>query len=284
MNDKTEQPDPKEDTDPGFWYKPTRAGLTIATDHRTLPHPRAGQTKPVRPPAGELVIARPGNAIPEGWIHINRESAQGEFGEDFVTALLPRPDSAQRPQHERKLIAKASKLLEAFIEGCREESQENYWTPREEDKSPEMHKQTRIALAIRPDACAHPIIAPRPSAVRIVDKETGTSVEVEALGEIPARVHARTGSQAPWRLIDYHHDDLNAAIAQVVDPSYGHRTLPAKIEGIRLAGDSSTNTGRNSRNGLGTLEVPNGNGAVNCIGSIGASPLRVTIPAWVGRS
>ena len=57
-----------------------------------------------------------------------------------------------------------------------------------------------------------------------------------------------------------------------------------KIEGIRLAGDSSTNTGRNSRNGLGTLEVPNGNGAVNCIGSIGASPLRVTIPAWVGRS
>ena len=53
---------------------------------------------------------------------------------------------------------------------------------------------------------------------------------------------------------------------------------------IRLAGDSSTNTGRNSRNGLGTLEVPNGNGAVNCIGSIGASPLRVTIPAWVGRS
>ena len=54
--------------------------------------------------------------------------------------------------------------------------------------------------------------------------------------------------------------------------------------GIRLAGDSSTNTGRNSRNGLGTLEVPNGNGAVNCIGSIGASPLRVTIPAWVGRS
>ena len=68
------------------------------------------------------------------------------------------------------------------------------------------------------------------SAVRIVDKETGTSVEVEALGEIPARVHARTGSQAPWRLIDYHHDDLNAAIAQVVDPSYGHRTLPAKIE------------------------------------------------------
>ena len=55
-------------------------------------------------------------------------------------------------------------------------------------------------------------------------------------------------------------------------------------DGIRLAGDSSTNTGRNSRNGLGTLEVPNGNGAVNCIGSIGASPLRVTIPAWVGRS
>ena len=67
------------------------------------------------------------------------------------------------------------------------------------------------------------------------------------------------------------------------------RTLPwplrrEKIPGIRLAGDSSTNTGRNSRNGLGTLEVPNGNGAVNCIGSIGASPLRVTIPAWVGRS
>ena len=57
-----------------------------------------------------------------------------------------------------------------------------------------------------------------------------------------------------------------------------------KIFGIRLAGDSSTNTGRNSRNGLGTLEVPNGNGAVNGIGSIGASPLRVTIPAWVGRS
>ena len=56
------------------------------------------------------------------------------------------------------------------------------------------------------------------------------------------------------------------------------------LHGIRLAGDSSTNTGRNSRNGLGTLEVPNGNGAVNCIGSIGASPLRVTIPAWVGRS
>ena len=53
---------------------------------------------------------------------------------------------------------------------------------------------------------------------------------------------------------------------------------------IRLAGDSSTNTGINSRNGLGTLEVPNGNGAVSCIGSIGASPLRVTIPAWVGRS
>ena len=57
-----------------------------------------------------------------------------------------------------------------------------------------------------------------------------------------------------------------------------------KIGSIRLAGDSSTNTGRNSRNGLGTLEVPNGNGAVNGIGSIGASPLRVTIPAWVGRS
>ena len=56
------------------------------------------------------------------------------------------------------------------------------------------------------------------------------------------------------------------------------------VDSIRLAGDSSTNTGRNSRNGLGTLEVPNGNGAVNCIGSIGASPLRVTIPAWVGRS
>ena len=56
------------------------------------------------------------------------------------------------------------------------------------------------------------------------------------------------------------------------------------IPGIRLAGDSSTNTGINSRNGLGTLEVPNGNGAVSCIGSIGASPLRVTIPAWVGRS
>ena len=58
----------------------------------------------------------------------------------------------------------------------------------------------------------------------------------------------------------------------------------AKFPGIRLAGDSSTNTGINSRNGLGTLEVPNGNGAVSCIGSIGASPLRVTIPAWVGRS
>ena len=57
-----------------------------------------------------------------------------------------------------------------------------------------------------------------------------------------------------------------------------------KIKRIRLAGDSSTNTGINSRNGLGTLEVPNGNGAVSCIGSIGASPLRVTIPAWVGRS
>ncbi len=56
------------------------------------------------------------------------------------------------------------------------------------------------------------------------------------------------------------------------------------LQGIRLAGDSSTNTGINSRNGLGTLEVPNGNGAVSCIGSIGASPLRVTIPAWVGRS
>ena len=60
--------------------------------------------------------------------------------------------------------------------------------------------------------------------------------------------------------------------------------LQEYFAGIRLAGDSSTNTGRNSRNGLGTLEVPNGNGAVNCIGSIGASPLRVTIPAWVGRS
>ena len=57
-----------------------------------------------------------------------------------------------------------------------------------------------------------------------------------------------------------------------------------KIWSIRLAGDSSTNAGINSRNGLGTLEVPNGNGAVSCIGSIGASPLRVTIPAWVGRS
>ena len=62
------------------------------------------------------------------------------------------------------------------------------------------------------------------------------------------------------------------------------RGLAHILGGIRLAGDSSTNTGRNSRNGLGTLEVPNGNGAVNCIGSIGASPLRVTIPAWVGRS
>ena len=62
------------------------------------------------------------------------------------------------------------------------------------------------------------------------------------------------------------------------------RGLAAASGSIRLAGDSSTNTGRNSRNRLGTLEVPNGNGAVNCIGSIGASPLRVTVPAWVGRS
>ena len=62
------------------------------------------------------------------------------------------------------------------------------------------------------------------------------------------------------------------------------RRVVTKAEGIRLAGDSSTNAGINSRNGLGTLEVPNGNGAVSCIGSIGASPLRVTIPAWVGRS
>ena len=62
-------------------------------------------------------------------------------------------------------------------------------------------------------------------------------------------------------------------------------TPPTGINvGIRLAGDSSINTGINSRNRLGTLEVPNGNGAVSCIGSIGASPLRVTIPAWVGRS
>ena len=76
---------------------------------------------------------------------------------------------------------------------------------------------------------------------------------------------------------------------QLVQP--GHRSigymltdLITNIISIRLAGDSSTNTGINSRNGLGTLEVPNGNGAVSCIGSIGASPLRVTIPAWVGRS
>ena len=50
---------------------------------------------------------------------------------------------------------------------------------------------------------------------------------------------------------------------------------------IRLAGDSSTNTGTN---GLGTLEVPSGNGAVNCIRTIWCFNLRVTIPAWVGRS
>ena len=41
--------------------------------------------------------------------------------------------------------------------------------------------------------------------------------------------------------------------------SLSHR-FDLKLSGIRLAGDSSTNTGRNSRNGLGTLEVPNGNG------------------------
>ena len=77
--------------------------------------------------------------------------------------------------------------------------------------------------------------------------------------------------------------DEYAAPISVVFPDWQPRVYEV-VKCIRLAGDSSTNTGRNSRNGLGTLEVPNGNGAVNCIGSIGASPLRVTIPAWVGRS
>ena len=82
--------------------------------------------------------------------------------------------------------------------------------------------------------------------------------------------------------------DLSPVAATLVEPRLRNELVQyemfEKIHRIRLAGDSSTNTGRNSRNGLGTLEVPNGNGAVNCIGSIGASPLRVTIPAWVGRS
>ncbi len=79
---------------------------------------------------------------------------------------------------------------------------------------------------------------------------------------------------------------LKEAILDALTPGMQMHTLTAfwNYIRIRLAGDSSTNTGINSRNGLGTLEVPNGNGAVSCIGSIGASPLRVTIPAWVGRS
>ena len=88
----------------------------------------------------------------------------------------------------------------------------------------------------------------------------------------------------------YHSDATLVALdtigvrSHVSEPERGRRCWQDKKTGIRLAGDSSTNTGINSRNGLGTLEVPNGNGAVSCIGSIGASPLRVTIPAWVGRS
>ena len=268
MEDKTARPDAEEPLDPGFWYKPTRAGLTIADDHRTTPHPRAGHTTPVRPPAGELAAARPGEAVPDGWTRIDRETAQDQFGQNFITALLPRPDNTKRPAHEVQLTEKASRLLEAFIAGCRQESSDQYWTPSRNDNAAQVEQPTRIALAVRTDACAHPSIAPRPSSVRIIDQETGTAVEVEALGEIPARVHARTTTEAPWRLINYHHDDLSAAIAQVVDPSYGHRTLPAKIEVLEAMAQFVENGGESEARA--EAEVATAEGSTNTTTTVDA--------------
>ncbi len=53
---------------------------------------------------------------------------------------------------------------------------------------------------------------------------------MEALGETPAVVRAKATAEAPWRQIDFHDSDLNAAIAHVVDPVSDHRSLPARID------------------------------------------------------
>ena len=119
--------------------------------------------------------------------------------------------------------------MTAFMEGCRDQTTHEYWV-RRKPFGRDIGRPVRIALAIRPDACAHPAIAPRLSVVRIRDYETGTAVEVEALGETPAVVRAKATAEAPWRQIDFHDSDLNAAIAHVVDPVTDHRSLPARID------------------------------------------------------
>ena len=49
--------------------------------------------------------------------------------------------------------------MTAFMEGCRDQTTHEYWV-RRKPFGRDIGRPVRIALAIRPDACAHPPIAP----------------------------------------------------------------------------------------------------------------------------
>ena len=224
-----------------FWYEPAVSGRTLVDDARSTPHPRAGRQKPARPPAGRLTLAVDGQEPPQGAAYASRDDANAAYGQRYVEAVEQLPalrgdnrngddsgHSAVRSGRQ-SLIELVNPLMTTFIEGCREETTHQYWVRRKPFRR-DIGRPVRIALAIRPDACAHPEIAPRVSIVRIQDYETGTAVEVEALGETPAIVRAKATAERPWRLIDYHDNDLNAAVAHVVDPATEHRSMPARID------------------------------------------------------
>ena len=214
---------------PAFWYEPAVSGRTIVDDALSTPHPRAGRRQPVRTPAGHLSTAENGQEPPEGKTPATRENAETAYGKRYVDAVEEQPSPGSGDAHAQRLLELVNPLMTVFMEGCRHQATHQYWVRREPCRRDIGHP-LRIALAIQPDACAHPKIGPRLSVVRIQDHETGTAVEVEALGETPAVVRAKATAEAPWRQIDFHDSDMNAAIAHAVDPAYEHRSLPARID------------------------------------------------------
>ena len=191
-----------------FWYEPAVSGRTIVDDALSTPHPRAGRRQPVRTPAGHLSTAENGQEPPEGKTPATRENAETAYGKRYVDAVEEQPSPGSGNAHAQRLLELVNPLMTVFMEGCRDQATHQYWVRREPCRRDIGHP-LRIALAIQPDACAHPKIGPRLSVVRIQDYETGTAVEVEALGETPAVVRAKATAEAPWRQIDFHDSDLN---------------------------------------------------------------------------
>lgn len=111
-----------------------------------------------------------GQEPPEGKTPATREDADAAYGKHYVDAVGQQPSPRSDNAHAQRLLELFDPLMTTFMEGCRDQTTHEYWV-RRKPFGRDIGRPVRIALAIRPDACAHPAIAPRLSVVRIRDYE-----------------------------------------------------------------------------------------------------------------